>query len=361
MKKSILASTNVVFFMFLSFFNCTNQDSGLITADTRDYATLRRQIKKMTFSGQELDKKLDDLREQFNINKNPKIVGVNLPNVVKPPLQIDPSVQVNQQALFKTQALSPLVSVCKECAITRPYFERFVINPNQWISVEVIEPQYPSVDAFAVLYTLTNGSYYDYKLEQRLSVLGYNDDSYGLLPYIYWRNYSSSSVEVVALVFAYDQYSGGAAKVRTTVSNRSPTQIVVPMTVTGTAFFHDDYQFIDGSGNILYSVPSGWSRYLDGSVGLTAVNEYFGGYTFGSYKPYSTGDSYMWAFNFSEMKGMANDDSPNSYGAEMTISKTNWMSFPSGSQSYYPNVIVIGGYSTYGNMRFIKVAGYQHY
>jgi len=75
--------------------------------------------------------------------------------------------------------------------------------------------------------------------------------------------------------------------------------------VCGVARFGDNYGYLLQNGQYIDSIPSGWETYIDeGAIFMTDSVEW-GATDWGSYTPYCTGDSYLWAFNFSSMKGTA--------------------------------------------------------
>jgi hypothetical protein len=214
-----------------------------------------------------------------------------------------------------------------------------------------------SVDPFLVIYEINPGSVYGYQTQQHLDVLGYNDDYSGLNPQVSIGPFDAPKY-VYVLAFAYDIYSKGQANI--TIQTGGSTETRTDVWMKGNAIFHDNDhgQEIDKSGNMVNLQDEGWGSYLPGTTVFTVAdyNYWTGDYNWGAYVPLCTGDSYIWAFNLSGMRGMANDDSPGGLCSSVW-NDASWTPFPSGY--HYPNFVLIGGYSDGGTANFLQISAFQ--
>lgn len=274
----------------------------------------------------------------------------------------------NKTLLPDRPKLSETRSLCfaghkwKTCNVSRPFW-RFNINvpTNKQIVVTTSNSSVPSVDPFCVIYEIKNGSRYEYTLQQELAVLDYNDDYSGLLPKCTWINNSSSSKPVCVLVFAYDEYGQGNVELSITVgglmyySNSS-------VYIGGIAMFSDNTDLLAGSGQT-FTKPASWQQTPVGNAILgtsTAIIEpYLEFVSWGDKAPSTDRDTYIWIFNFSQGKGMANDDIGSDDYSSVVINWVvpTWMSMPMGY--HYPNVMLVGGYSNGGTAKFLEVSLYK--
>jgi hypothetical protein len=343
----------IQFISLASIFFLTCSPNDIVTVNTdNDYAKAVIDLKKNGAHIDDFEDKLLELRTKFKMPTNLNIPTRNQPIVEKPIIKKSDKCENYSAFLAKRANIIGAAVKTATCPIERPYFGSYAVPNNSSITAYCSNGS-SGVDPFMIFYEITNGNLWDFELRQKLAVLNYNDDYNGLLPRCTYSNYSGTEKRVVILVFSYSQSSKGTANLNITVNGSSWTEYNIY--IGATALFYDNNS-IDGNGN--YINLGNYSQYAIGAYAFCADSVYMGpDYTWGSYKPYSSGDSYIWVFNFATGRGIANDDSPNSSAASV-ITELDWTTFPSGY--HYPNLVLIGGWSNYGTMKFIQFGAFQN-
>ena len=357
MKKS-----NILFLSMLPIIlpiaGCNPDFIGSGKTNNSDYVNEKNNIKTMDLSEAEFENRIQTLQKKYGISSVDMVQGGNQPPIQKPKPCDSCEKSKSLLALPKAAVTYDVFAVkSASVPIERPYFEQFYVPAGQSISVTVTGTQ-SSVDPFLVIYEITSGTMY-YASEQQLSVLAWNDDYSGTNSHATAGSFSTDK-QVVVLAFAYDIYSKGQANVTIQIGGTTITRSNVA--IDGTALFHDNSNntFISKDGSVIQPLGSGgWTSYLPGTTAFVAAdyNYWSGAYNWGSYKPSCSGDSYIWAFNLSGGRGMANDDSPDGYCSTLQ-SDASWTSFPTGW--HYPNFVLLGGYSDGGQSNFLQLSAFQH-
>jgi hypothetical protein len=250
-----------------------------------------------------------------------------------------------------------------EYEIESTFYNTYTVANNGTISASLESISGTYIDPFLVLYTVDNGDPSDDpSLQQDLTVRAFNDDYTGLYPQASWVNNSGSPKDVTILTFAYSSYAKGLAKIKIDNGNDHYEGTIV---VRGTAFF-GDMGYMNGAGNTI-DLPDEWVISDNIAIATSSYFEeiYAKFYTWGEYAPKVTdnADTYIWAFNFSSNKGIANDflaDEGNSSGSATAryvnedITFNPDFTFPHGSW-HYPNVIVLAGHSTGGKANILQI------
>ncbi len=329
--------------------------------DWKSYQEKVAEYKKTAVSAEDLENRLTELRSEFNIKLDPialsKDFGSENPRLY---LKDKPGTGTQIPAgtfLGKTSATSglllPFAVKQKTCDIKTPYQSVAVVWPGKTLTVTSTLPSGSSADPFLVLYEITNGNYNDYNKILDLNVLAYNDDYTGLAPSVTWTNNTGVPKDVSILMFAYSQSSWGVSNLSVVLNN--VTTNLTNLAVTSVALFNDMSGYITVDGNAISSAPSGWHPYAVGNSAFTTVSGDWVGGGWGQYAPSSTGDSKIWAFNFTAMKGRMNDDYLGT-GSGLFMGP-DLASMPTGY--HYPSVVLLGGYSNGGTMNFIQFVGFE--
>lgn len=354
MKKAILNIASIAFMSIL--FGCNLDSSESEKDDKADYAAEKQRIKSSVTTQSMLDQKVAALQAKYGIKLNAPldVPGWNQPERVKPssvavgakrsPNPVLAKVADYQYDIFGVKSATSV-------PIERPYFEVFTVQAGQSLTASVTATA-GGVDPFLVVYEFVEGSLYDYKSQQKLSVIAWNDDYSGLNPQVSTGSFPATKM-VVVLAFAYDQNSKGYANASINIGGTTYTRNGIA--VRGKAIFHDDSYFVTKTGQLADVYADGWIRYLPGTTGFSADDIWNNEYNWGGYRPSCSGDSYLWAFNMSEMKGMANDDSVEDYCSGM-LNDGTWSNFP--DSYHYPSFVLLGGYSDGGTMNFLQVSGF---
>jgi hypothetical protein len=357
MKKNLaLISTASLASIF--FTGCTSDFLGSSKPSQTDYAVEKQNIKTSVKSQASLETKIHSLQKKYGISPIDMRIGANQPEIIKPaPCAACPKTQMTMPLPKSADIQYDIFGIKSVSAtIERPYYEQFYVPAGQSITVTVTGTQ-PSIDPFLVIYNITQGSLTDYQSQQKMAVVGWNDDYSGLNSRVATGTFSTSTY-VVVLAFAYDAYSKGMANISIQIGGTTLTRPNV--WIKGTAIFHDNYesQYIDKTGALVNVLANGWTQYLPGTTVFNAAdyNYWNGEYNWGTYKPACSGDTYIWAFNLTQMKGMANDDSPGGLCSSL-LNDASWTSFPSGY--HYPNFALLGGYSEGGQSTFLQIAAFQ--
>jgi hypothetical protein len=337
---------------------CSGNNSIPVDSNAESYSELKKQIKENSGTYSEYCEKLDDLNKQMGIQNNYSMNNLNDKGVpAKTVSSGNQNVQptgLSKQTASNGQTMQLIGVKEAACQIERPFIYSFDVPANATLSVSLSGTiSGVEVDPFLVIYKVNNGNpFVDYKLQQQLTVLAYNDDSNGLYPAATWINQSANAQTVYVLAFAYDPYSKGDANVNIFINGG--LYYANTISIVAQAMFYDNTS-LNGAGNYM-AVPSSWQNAAPGQMAFGSTSAFqVDGYSFGQKAPFANGDTYIWAFNFSEMKGIANDDYTD--GSTASGATTfGWMTFPTGS--HYPNVVLFGGYSSYGNAQFLETVLY---
>jgi hypothetical protein len=388
-KIRILNNIAILFTMVISFFGCqtlspvpSNQEA-MNSDDYRQYSAEVINLKLHSKSSSEfmngynnVNKKYVTLLSGFLTNR----IKNNIP--YKKTFQQPsgngkpPNLGTNTNGLTKTTSFTvePTLAVHISVPIQGTFaieyspFQNYLINDHWTIDVSVTANE-PSTDPFLVLYRVKNGDFYDYRLIQKLQVLGYNDDANGTLnPSL--QNYNLGCIEpnyLDILVFAYGSSGTGQMSVKARRYNyhdvlmeTSPTQ-TYDIAINGTAIWSDDYQKVLQDGQYVSSLPSNWVPYWYPGALFITDNLDWGAVNWGSAQPGCTGDTRLWAFNFSTMTGTSNDDYYG-YGSACYLDPFENGPYNSGFPRgwHYPSLILLGGYCDGGTMQFGEIIGYKH-
>lgn len=354
MKNTLLQIAGIAFLSIQM--GCALDSSETDKSDQADYAAEKKRIKSTVTTQAMLDQRVAALQTKHGIRLDAPLVipGWNQPDMAKPAVATEEAPAVPKPVLPKGAAFEYDIFAVKSATsvpIERPYYEAFTIGAGEAITASVTATQ-GGVDPFLVVYEIVEGSLYEYKSQQKLDVLAWNDDYSGLNPQVSTWTFPSAK-NVVVLVFAYDQNSKGYANATITIGSTTYTRDGIA--VRGKAIFHDDATYISKSGQLTDVYGNGWSRYLPGTTGFSSADVWNNEYNWGSYRPSCTGDTYLWAFNMSEYRGMANDDSIEGYCSGM-LNDGTWSSFP--DSYHYPSFVLLGGYSDGGTMNFLQLSGF---
>jgi hypothetical protein len=290
---------------------------------------------------EEFNEKINKLRSKYNVKlMDPE----NIPSSKRPLPEKDNAPINLSKTTARTAAAYEHTVDRKDITYTirRPYHISYYVQPgNQiWVKADAVDGS----DPFAIIYKCT-ANCYSYQ-QGELDVLDYNDDWSGgdLSSYASWTNNTGSAQGVYVFVFPYDEYSQGLADI--VVKNGSQT------------FWDWDEPLV----GVRVTANSGWKYGCDGSWG----NDPCPNHIYGEFQPddpgylattnwecaSSNGDSYLWVFNFTTMKGLRNDDYS---GTAATIYHVPvWPESPN-----MPNhLFILGGYSDGGTARFLQADPY---
>lgn len=124
----------------------------------------------------------------------------------------------------------------------------------------------------------------------------------------------------------------------------------------------NDKGYVAGSG-ATFSKPSEWIEYPDGNFAVatsSCFSDLYQGYYWGNYAPVSDNhaDTYIWKFNFNEMRGLVNDciEEGNSLSGTTNLLDPELVGIPSGW--HYPNLVLLGGYYTHETARMLLIRQY---
>jgi hypothetical protein len=356
MKNTILKYVGLSLAVFIPF-GCSPESTGSDQGSGNDYVLEKQKIKTSVNSQNMLEEKIQALQKKYGIDPTAKLdpAAGNQPAVIKSGACTNCSTPKPFTPLGKKATTDVEIFGVKsaQVSIERPYFEAFWVNQGESITVSANATS-SGVDPFMVLYDFAEGGIYDYTSQQKLNVMGWNDDYNGLSPQVSVGPSPTSKLFVV-LVFAYDAYSKGQANVTVTIGSSTYTRNNVY--VKGTALFYDNSNFVDKSGYVVDAYGAGWTRYLPGTTAFAAADYGYwdSEYNWGNFRPECSGDSYIWAFNMSESKGVANDDSPGG-SCSGVMNDATWSYYP--DSYHYPSFVLLGGYSDGGLMKFLQLSGF---
>ena len=355
--------------LFFCLFGCGTPNPVETQIMNSEFSAKARAIKESSSSEQEVTQRLSELMDSYGIkhlsNDKDAFRDADLNNFPIPPKNTSISAAITRTD-EKPHLGKTTVEFNYQYAglkwltynVRRPFLYTYDVPAYNSITVRASNPSSSVVDPFLVIYSVNNGDpSSDFTLQQQLSVLSYNDDYTGYLPYSSWYNNSSSIQKVTVLMFAYSAQSAGTVTVTVTLAGTpyNYTSYYLP----GTAMFWD-MGYIGGSGQT-FSKPNSWQQNPTNNACLATsgyYNSYFANrFTWGSKAASSNGDTYIWAFNFSQGRGMANDDiASGDYTSGLSNWWDSWLTMPMGN--HYPSFILAAGYGNSGTANFLECSQY---
>lgn len=352
----------------LSFIGC-NTPSKVQKENEASYLNYVEDIKEIKAtctSYSDYVSKMNIVQDKYNFNYAESGEVISSSDILSSESSESPG-KVNNEALGKVKAdifdNNFLATKWGEYDIENTFFNTYSVQNNSSINVTLEQYANTYVDPFLILYTVDNGDpSSDPSLQQGLTIRAFNDDYSGLYPYASWENNTGSTQEVTALIFAYSSYNSGLARM---IIDAGANHYEGTILVKGKALF-GDMGYLNGAGNTI-DLPNEWVMSDNIAIAASSYFEdiYSKFYSWGDYAPEVTdgANTYIWAFNMSSMRGIANDflaEEGNSSGSATAryvnedVSLNPEFTFPSGSW-HYPNVILLAGNSNGGKAKILQV------